>query len=56
MTTEDYVRRYGEKYRELIVDAVRFLDASAPGWGLDTPVDRNEYIHELIQKAERGEG
>jgi hypothetical protein len=49
--TERLVERYGERYRLLIEDALRFLLESEPKWGLNTPSDKEEFIAELIRKA-----
>ena len=43
------VSEHGEEYRRLIVDALLFLDAQESSWGLDTPIDREKFIADLIQ-------
>jgi hypothetical protein len=48
MTVEYFIQKYGENYRKLITDALMWLDEREPTWKLDTPIDRGEYIQELI--------
>jgi uncharacterized Zn finger protein (UPF0148 family) len=48
---EEYVFKYGEKYRPLIVDALKFLDDREATWGLDKPIDRGSYIEGLVEKV-----
>lgn len=50
---EDAVEQYGEKYRALIVDAIKFLDEREPNWNLDSPIDRFEYIETCISKVKK---
>ncbi len=51
MTAQDYIVLYGEEFRTLIVDALEFLDDREESWGLDTPIDRGQYIEGLIARA-----
>lgn len=46
-----YVQDYGEEARRLIQDALKFLDDQEQSWGLDEPIDRDEYIKELLTLA-----
>lgn len=48
MLVERLVQYYGERYRKLIEDALAWLDEREPTWGLDAPIDREDYIEELI--------
>lgn len=42
-----------EKLKEkLIEDALRWLDEREPEWGLDEPIDREEFIEGLLRRAE----
>lgn len=49
-STEDLVREFGEPLRERIVDALAWLDRSEPGWGLAEPIERREYIREVLSR------
>ena len=51
MTTQDYINLYGEEFRTLIVDALEFLDEREDSWGLDEPIDRDQYIEGLVARA-----
>jgi hypothetical protein len=48
---ESCVRAFGEPYRALIVDALRFLDEREHLWKLEGPIDRHAYLAELIAHA-----
>jgi hypothetical protein len=48
---ESLVAQFGEQYRRLIVDAIAFLDETEPRWNLARPVNRREYIEDIIRKA-----
>lgn len=48
---EDLVEKFGEQYRPLINDALNYLDREEPKWGLKKPINRINYITELIKKA-----
>jgi hypothetical protein len=50
---EVYVAAFGEQWRVLIYDALRFLDEREPGWHLPEPIDRRHYLEELISQAQR---
>jgi hypothetical protein len=50
-SSEQLIEQYGEKYRVLILDALLWLDIREPVWKLDKPIDRDEYIAELINHA-----
>ena len=51
MTAHEYIVLYGEEFRILIVDALAFLDEREPGWFLDEPINREEFIAGLVGKA-----
>jgi hypothetical protein len=42
---------YGEQYRGLIKWALEFLGDREPKWRLPEPVQRDQYIWRLIEKA-----
>jgi hypothetical protein len=48
---QEMILKYGEKYSKLIYSSLAFLDAHQPTWGLDEPIDRQEYVENLIKKA-----
>ena len=45
---EQYVRRFGEKHRRVIVDSLAWLDETEPKWKLDRPIGRVTFLRELI--------
>lgn len=51
MTAQEYINLYGEKFRLLIVDAMEFLREREESWGLDEPIDRNQFIEDLVARA-----
>lgn len=46
-------REHGEEYRVLIWDALRFLDEHEPRWRLPAPIDKIDFIKQLIERAQR---
>jgi hypothetical protein len=52
---ERFVKQYGEPYRRLIEDALRFLDQREPTWRLPRPINRSVFIRSLIRRAQRSE-
>lgn len=50
---EVLIERYGEEYRNLITDALKFLNEHEPKWNLRTPINRNKYIKGLIDKTKK---
>lgn len=48
---EYYVERYGESYRILIEDSLEWLDGREKIWNLESPIDRDEFIRDLISKV-----
>jgi len=51
MDKEQLIKKYGEQYRRLIADALDWLDKREPVWKLTEPMDREEFIRNLIQCA-----
>jgi hypothetical protein len=45
------VAKYGKKYEVLIADSLNWLRQREPEWGLDKPMDVDEFIKSLIDKA-----
>jgi len=50
-SAREYIHLYGEKFRTLIVDALEFLDEREESWGLDEPIDRDQFIEGLVDRA-----
>jgi hypothetical protein len=46
------VVEYGEKYRGLVVDVLTWLNSREPTWGLDTPLNRKEFLEDLIFRCD----
>lgn len=53
MTIEQLVKKYGEEHRRMIEAAITWLNQEEPKWKLDTPIDRDEYIQNLIDKVSK---
>ncbi len=50
---EDLVKKYGEEYRELITKSIEWLNKEKPSWDLKRPINRAEYVKDLIQHTTR---
>jgi hypothetical protein len=48
---EEYVFKYGEKFRPVIVDALEWLDKREASWGLDTSINVSKFLENLIERA-----
>lgn len=48
---EAFVQEYGVQWRRMIQDALAFLDERGPTWHLREPIDRKEYIRDLMTRA-----
>lgn len=46
---EEYIVKYGEPYRQLIEDSLKWLDEKEPIWGV--VLDRDEFISNLVSRA-----
>ena len=51
MDKEQFIKKYGEQYRQLITDALDWLDRREPVWKLTGPMDREKFIGDLVQSA-----
>lgn len=51
MTIEELVIIHGEKYRQLIVDALGWLQLAETSWNLDKPIDPDDFISDLVGRA-----
>lgn len=48
---EYYCKKYGEQHKQLIIDALKFIDGEERLWDLKEPINRDEYIKDLISKV-----
>ncbi len=53
---EALVAKHGEPCRKLIVEALDWLAESEPNWGLDEPINKDEYIETLVRLRQLGWG
>lgn len=51
MTTQEYINLYGEEFRTLITDSLSWLKVAEPNWGLDEPIDRDQFIGDLVAES-----
>ena len=52
-SSKGYIEKYGEEYRKLITDALSFLYYHEPSWKLDTPIDIQVFMENLIKEASK---
>jgi hypothetical protein len=50
---EQLVTKHGEKYRCLIEDSISWLKLSEPKWNLESPININEFVANLIEEAKK---
>jgi hypothetical protein len=50
-TVNDYVEVYGEPFRQLIENALKWLNSQEPLWNLDRPLNRDKFICDLVEKG-----
>lgn len=50
---DNLVLEHGEQYRKLIDSALGFLDEHEPKWGLEVPINRPEYVKNLIKEVKK---
>lgn len=43
--------KFGEEHRQMIAAALEFLEQEEPTWGLSEPINREEYILELLKNV-----
>lgn len=48
---EKLVQQYGEKYRSLFTDSLQWLSEREPIWQLDEPINKEEFIADLVVRA-----
>ena len=48
LTAQELIEEFGEVYAPLIVDAIDWLDNNEGYWNLEKPLNRREYIKDLI--------
>ncbi len=46
---EELIKKYGNIHRNVITSSIEFLNKHEPKWNLDTPVDKDKYIREILQ-------
>jgi hypothetical protein len=49
MTVDELVKHFGKEHREVIIDAIKFLEEHEPLWKLNKPIDRIQYIRDVLQ-------
>lgn len=47
---EHYSNKFGEQHRQVINEALIFLDKREKSWELDEPIDRSEYLRSILGK------
>ena len=47
-TSHELVERFGRQYKQLIDDAIEWLDEREPQWDLGNAIDRVDFIESLI--------
>lgn len=52
---DEIVAKVGEPARQLVTNAIQWLDANEPSWNLETPINRWEYIEGLLERANFGD-
>jgi hypothetical protein len=52
---EKLVAEHGEQHRAVITHALNFLDENEEKWGLNTPMNREGFIREVISKVPKRE-
>jgi hypothetical protein len=54
--TEEEINRlvatHGERYRGIITNALTWLEEKEPKWNLSKPIDRDQFIIELLEGVE----
>jgi len=50
MNTEELIKFYGEKYRGVIEDSIRWLDEREEAWELSEPMNRTSFIASIIAR------
>ncbi len=45
---EELICIYGEEYRRLITSALEWLEDTEESWGLDKPMDKDDFIRDLV--------
>jgi len=48
MTKEELIKIFGENNRTLIEDALNWLGENEPTWAIGNPINKQEYIADLI--------
>lgn len=53
---EEYITKYGERFRVLIEDSLNWLEENEPLWRLNNPnspflFNRDKFIQDLVERA-----
>lgn len=48
---ERFVKQYGDVYKKIIESSLDFLDENESTWHLEVPINRDEYISNIISKV-----
>jgi len=48
---EKFIKKYGEEYRILIEHSLMWLTEQEPKWQLDKPIDKKEFIADLVSRS-----
>lgn len=48
---EELIAEFGEQYRTVITDAIKWLEENEGYWNLKKPLDRREYIQNILEKG-----
>jgi len=46
----EIIKIYPE-YKMIVVDALRWLKEYEPQWNLDTPIDKEQFVNDLVERA-----
>jgi hypothetical protein len=50
-TVDEIVAETGEHTRGLVAHSLAWLDKEEPKWGLESPINRLEYVKGLLERA-----
>jgi hypothetical protein len=48
---DEFVLKFGEKWRKLITDSLQWLEAQEPKWDLPTPINKDEFLKNLTSQT-----
>jgi len=50
---EKYINKFGEEYRLVITDSLKWLEKNEFVWGLSKPIDREHFLRDLLGKVSK---